>query len=53
MALLNPPPATVLEPPPAPTNTPLDQPANFLVVDREGDGVNLEEVTIAPVTITP
>lgn len=32
--------------------TPLDRPADFLVVDREGDGVNLEEVTIAPVTIT-
>ncbi len=32
--------------------TPLDQPADFLVVDREGDGVNLEEVAIAPVTIT-
>ena len=33
--------------------TPLDRAADFLVVDREGDGVNLEEVTIAPVTITP
>ena len=32
--------------------TPLDRPADFLVVDREGQGVNLEEVTIAPVTIT-
>lgn len=32
--------------------TPLDQAADFLVVDREGEGVNLEEVTIAPVTIT-
>ena len=31
--------------------TPLDRPADFLVVDREGDGVNLEEVEIAPVTI--
>lgn len=33
--------------------TPLDEAADFLVVDREGEGVNLEEVTIAPVTITP
>ncbi|MGN7868212.1 ureidoglycolate lyase [Paracoccus sp. 22332] len=32
--------------------TPLDSPADFLVVDREGAGVNLEEVTIPPVTIT-
>ena len=32
--------------------TPLDGPADFLVVDREGEGVNLEEVAIAPVTIT-
>lgn len=32
--------------------TPLDQAADFLVVDREGEGVNLEEVQIAPVTIT-
>ena len=32
--------------------TPLDHPADFLVVDREGDGMNLEEVVIAPVTIT-
>ncbi|MCQ0969102.1 ureidoglycolate lyase (plasmid) [Paracoccus sp. TK19116] len=32
--------------------TPLDNAADFLVVDREGEGVNLEEVTIAPVTIT-
>lgn len=32
--------------------TPLDRPADFLVVDREGGGVNLEEVTIDPVTIT-
>lgn len=32
--------------------TPLGGPADFLVVDREGDGVNLEEVRIAPVTIT-
>lgn len=31
--------------------TPLDRPADFLVVDREGEGVNLEEVQIAPVTI--
>lgn len=32
--------------------TPLDEPADFLVVDREGGGINLEEVPIAPVTIT-
>ncbi|WEF23984.1 ureidoglycolate lyase [Paracoccus sp. S3-43] len=32
--------------------TPLDSPADFLVVDREGAGVNLEEVTIPAVTIT-
>lgn len=32
--------------------TPIDNAADFLVVDREGEGVNLEEVTIAPVTIT-
>lgn len=32
--------------------TPLDHPADFLVVDREGDGVNLQEVTIDPVTFT-
>ena len=32
--------------------TPLDEPADFLVVDRDGTGVNLEEVSIAPVTIT-
>ena len=32
--------------------TPLDRSADFLVVDREGEGVNLEEVAIAPVTIT-
>lgn len=32
--------------------TPLGVAADFLVVDREGDGVNLEEVRIAPVTIT-
>lgn len=32
--------------------TPLDRPADFLVVDREGGGVNLEEVHIAPVRIT-
>ncbi len=31
--------------------TPLDRAAEFLVVDREGGGVNLEEVVIAPVTI--
>lgn len=32
--------------------TPLDRAADFLVVDREGDGVNLEEVRIPAVTIT-
>lgn len=32
--------------------TPLDRPADFLVVDREGDGINLEERRIDPVTIT-
>ncbi len=33
--------------------TPLDRAADFLVVDREGTGVNLEEVTLdQPVTIT-
>ncbi|SIS76282.1 ureidoglycolate lyase [Paracoccus saliphilus] len=32
--------------------TPLDRAAEFLVVDREGDGVNLEEVDIPTVTIT-
>lgn len=32
--------------------TPLDRPADFLVVDREGEGANLEEVRIAPVRIT-
>lgn len=32
--------------------TPLDRAADFLVVDREGDGINLEEVRIPPVTIT-
>lgn len=32
--------------------TPLDRPADFLVVDREGDGVNLEEATIPALTIT-
>ena len=32
--------------------TPLGGSAEFLVVDREGDGVNLEEVRIEPVTIT-
>ena len=31
--------------------TPLDRAADFLVVDREGAGVNLEEVAISPVTI--
>ncbi|KGJ06635.1 ureidoglycolate lyase [Paracoccus halophilus] len=31
--------------------TPLDRAADFVVVDREGDGVNLEEVDIAPVTV--
>lgn len=32
--------------------TPLDHAADFLVVDREGAGINLEEVIIEPVTIT-
>lgn len=32
--------------------TPLDNPTDFLVIDREGDGINLEEVGIDPVTIT-
>ena len=32
--------------------TPLGARADFLVVDREGDGVNLEEVAIDPVTVT-
>lgn len=32
--------------------TPLDRPAEFLIVDREGQGVNLEEVAIDPVTVT-
>lgn len=32
--------------------TPLDRAAEFLIVDREGDGVNLEEVAIPTVTIT-
>ena len=32
--------------------TPLGNPAQFLVVDREGDGVNLEEAQITPVRIT-
>ena len=32
--------------------TPLGGPADFLVVDREGEGVNLEEVRISPVTVT-
>lgn len=31
--------------------TPLDRAADFLVVDREGGGVNLEEVSISPVTV--
>lgn len=31
--------------------TPLDRPADFLVVDREGDGVNLDERLIDPVII--
>ena len=31
--------------------TPLDRAADFLVVDREGAGVNLEEVAISPVSI--
>ena len=33
--------------------TPLYRPADFLVVDREGAGTNLEEVTIPAVTILP
>lgn len=34
--------------------TPLDRPADFLVVDREGAGTNLEEFAVVPpVTITP
>lgn len=32
--------------------TPLDHAADFLVVDRDGDGENLQEVPIEPVTIT-
>lgn len=32
--------------------TPLDRAADFLVVDRDGSGVNLQEYDIAPVTIT-
>ena len=32
--------------------TPLDEAADFLVVDRDGDGENLEEVGIAGVTIS-
>lgn len=32
--------------------TPLDRAADFLVVDREGAGTNLEEVAIPPVRIT-
>ncbi|MDP5307145.1 ureidoglycolate lyase [Paracoccus spongiarum] len=31
--------------------TPLDRAADFLVVDRDGEGTNLEEAHIAPVTI--
>ncbi len=31
--------------------TPLDHPADFLVVDRVGEGVNLEEVQISPVIV--
>lgn len=33
--------------------TPLDRAADFLVIDREGGGCNLEEVAIDPVTIMP
>ena len=32
--------------------TPLDRAADFLVIDRDGDGVNLEEARIPVVTIT-
>ena len=32
--------------------TPLDEVADFLVIDREGGGVNLEEVCIEPVNVT-
>ncbi|MDO5611818.1 MAG: ureidoglycolate lyase [Paracoccus sp. (in: a-proteobacteria)] len=32
--------------------TPLDHPADFLVIDRDGPGLNLQEVAIPPVTIT-
>lgn len=32
--------------------TPLGGPADFLVIDREGAGANLEEVTIPPVMVT-
>lgn len=32
--------------------TPLDGAADFIVVDREGGGVNLEEVEIPPVVVT-
>lgn len=32
--------------------TPLDDAADFLVIDREGTGTNLEEITIPPVRIT-
>lgn len=32
--------------------TPLDRAADFLVVDRDGDGVNLEEADIPAVTVT-
>ena len=31
--------------------TPLEAPADFLVVDREGAGVNLEDVAISPVKV--
>ncbi|MDN5568799.1 MAG: ureidoglycolate lyase [Paracoccus sp. (in: a-proteobacteria)] len=33
--------------------TPLDRAADFLVIDRDGDGVNLQEVTIPTVTFLP
>lgn len=33
--------------------TPLDRAADFLVVDRAGEGNNLEEVAISPVIIEP
>lgn len=32
--------------------TPLDRAADFLVIDRDGDGINLEEIHIPSVTIT-